>query len=300
MSAKILDSQKRIIAMVVVMLIVGVFYAFIAPAQFDFTQNTLMWKNTSEGSNWPGGPTSRFYMGALLRAAMIMGGLALIALAYPMYQGRKFAYPVALTLMAIAPVGHFYIGLGYMENFSLYPPIAFPPAWFAWIVGLVGFLVLILLKEMDNKAQKVSSFVTLLMIGMVGSQAFALMLHAYRVISRDMKAAISVPSSEVMVHSGGLHLLVLILSFLAIYKIAQRKESGWWYALVAGLAMAVASFPPHYERPPSASLVPTDTLEPSVFTSTYWMAGAQAVLLVILLLLPYFRNNLYDKTEEEA
>ena len=297
MSSSLSKAQKNGLAMALIVLVVGIFYAFIAPSNMDFTQDTLLWKNTANGTNWSGGPVSRFYVGALLRAAMIIGGFALIGLAYPLYKGRKFAWPVALTLMSIAPIGQFFIGLGYMENFSLYPPLAYPLAWNAFIIGLFGFWGLILLKEMKSKQEKVSLFVTLTLLGMIGSQAFALMLHAYRVIARDLGYAISVPESQVMVHAGGLMLLVLVMVFIAIYKLAVRKESGWWHAILAGAAMAYASFPAHYVRPPSASLVPGGTLEASAFTSTYWMAGAQAVLLVILLLLPYFRNSLFDKEE---
>jgi hypothetical protein len=60
--------------------------------------------------------------------------------------------------------------------------------------------------------------------------------------------------------------------------------------------MAMGAFPVHYLRP-TASLVPADTLAPSVFTSAYWMAGAQGVILVILLLIPFFKDRLYDKEE---
>ena len=293
-------AQKKGLGMAVIALIVGIYYAFIAPAQMDFTQNTLLWKNTANGTNWSGGPASRFYMGALLRSAMIIGGLALIGLAYPLFQGRKYAWPTALTLLAIAPIGQFFIGLGYLENFSLYPPVAYPLAWNSFILGLFGFWGLILLKDMDSKKEKISIFITLTLLGMIGSQAFALALHAYRVIARGLGYAISVPDSQVMVHTGGLMLLVIVMVFIAIYKLAQRKESGWWYAIISGAAMAYASFPAHYIRPPVASLVPGGTLEASALTSTYWMAGAQAVLLVVLLLIPYFKNNLYDGEKELA
>jgi hypothetical protein len=80
-------------------------------------------------------------------------------------------------------------------------------------------------------------------------------------------------------------------------KLSQRKESGWYLALLAGLMMAIGAFPAHYLRPPSASLVPAGTLAPSIFTSTYWMAGAQGIVLVILLLIPFFKENLFDDKE---
>jgi hypothetical protein len=75
------------------------------------------------------------------------------------------------------------------------------------------------------------------------------------------------------------------------------KESGGYLALLTGLMMIFGAFPAHYARPLVASLVPADTLGPSIFTSTYWMAGAQGVILVVLLLIPFFKDRLYDEVE---
>jgi len=57
--------------------------------------------------------------------------------------------------------------------------------------------------------------------------------------------------------------------------------------------MAIGAFPVHYLRP-IVSLVPTGLFAPSVFTSAYWMAGVQGVILVILLLIPFSKDRLYD------
>jgi len=61
--------------------------------------------------------------------------------------------------------------------------------------------------------------------------------------------------------------------------------------------MAFGAFPAHYARPLVASLVPKGTLVASVFTSTYWMAGLQGIILVVLLLIPSFKALLVDEAE---
>ena len=91
--------------------------------------------------------------------------------------------------------------------------------------------------------------------------------------------------------------LVVILAALAIWNLSQRKLSGWYMALLTGLMMAFGAFPAHYARPLVASLVPKGTLEASIFTSTYWMAGAQGVILVVLLLIPAIKSLLVDEKE---
>lgn len=92
-------------------------------------------------------------------------------------------------------------------------------------------------------------------------------------------------------------LLVFILAAITIWKLAERKESGWYLAILTGLTIAVGAFSAHYARPLVASLVPSNTLAPSVFTSTYWMAGLQGAILVILLIIPGSRDLLVEKTD---
>ena len=112
---------------------------------------------------------------------------------------------------------------------------------------------------------------------------------------KDYSAALLNPSVSILRHTGP-EMLIIILVLYAIWALAERKESGWWVALIAGLLIAMASFPVHYLRP-SASLVPADTLEATIFTSAYWMAGAQGIILAVLLLIPFFKNRLYTKAE---
>jgi uncharacterized membrane protein HdeD (DUF308 family) len=113
---------------------------------------------------------------------------------------------------------------------------------------------------------------------------------------KDYGAALLDPSVSILLHAGPQMFIIIGLVLYAIWAIAERKESGWWVALTAGLLIAIASFPVHYLRP-SASLVPADTLEATILTSAYWMAGAQGVILVVLLLIPFFKNRLYTKAE---
>lgn len=183
-----------------------------------------------------------------------------------------------------------YVGLGWLENLKM-----FPPAYTTFFLSLIAFWAMLLLKENDGKT-KISMFLVFTLLGMLGAQAFMLSPHAVRVILKDPAAALLDPTAAILRHTGPLMFIVFIFSALAIWKLAQRKESGWYLALLSGLVMAIGAFPVHYLRP-TASLVPADTLAPSVFTSAYWMAGAQGVILVILLLIPFFKDRLFDEAE---
>ena len=132
---------------------------------------------------------------------------------------------------------------------------------------------------------------------MLGAQGFMLFPHALRVILKSPADALLKPANGVLLRTGPIMFLVVILAGLAILNISKNKISGYYYALLTGLMMAFGAFPAHYARPLVASLVPKGTLEASIFTSTYWMAGAQGVLLVVLLLIPAFKSLLVDGAE---
>ena len=185
-----------------------------------------------------------------------------------------------------------YVGLGWLENLK-----RFPPAYITFFLSLVAFWVLIFIKNNDKKT-KSAMFWVFTLLGMLGSQGFMLFPHALRVILKSPAAALKDPAVAVLLRTGPLMLLVVIFAGLAVLKLAQRRESGWYLALLTGLMMIFGAFPAHYARPLVASLVPKGSAGASVFTSTYWMAGLQGVILVALLLIPFFKSRLFDKSED--
>lgn len=276
------QTARTIMAVVAVLL--GLYFVFLAPAQLDSTQYTLIWKQTKQGTAFGAGPVSRLWIGMMLRGALIMAGLALIAVSHELYKGTKWAHPFALTMAAVAPIGAFFIGLGYLENIG-----GLPPAWIVFFVGLIGFWAILLLKPNDKRT-KIVQFVIITLVGMLGAQAFTLAPHTYRIVAKDFGVALSDPTVGILLHSGPIMIILIFLTWFAIPQLAQNKEKGWWMALISGLSIAVAGFPVHQLRP-TASLVPEGTFAASPFTSTYFMAALQGVILVIILLIPYFKDN---------
>ncbi len=280
------------IIMTAIAFVTGLYFIFLAPDQIITTSDELMFRQTTQGTDWGAGPTSRLWVMLMWTGTLIMAGVTLVTISYALYQGKKWAWPVSLVALAIAPVGAFFAGLGWFEKFG------FPDAWIVFIVGLLAFWAMLLLQA-NSKRDRTVLFVIITLVGMIGSQAFTLFPHALRVIMQSSKAAITDPSVMVLRDSGPVMFAVVFLSLASIYLLSQRKELGWWITLISAISIAVVSFPVHYLRP-TASLVPRDTLEVSVFTSTYWMLGAQAVILVILLLIPYFKNVLVPKSIDES
>jgi len=285
------ESNRTILGiMAAIALLMGLYLVFIAPGFFDTTMDQLILKQSKQATNLTAGPLSRLYIGSIYSGIEMLAGLVLIVISPALYKNKKWAWPLAVLMLSIPEMVNGFIGLGWLENLK-----KFPPAYTTFFLSLIAFWVMLLLKKNDGKT-KIAMFSVFTLLGMLGAQAFMLYPHAVRVILKDPAAALLDPTAAVLRRAGPLMFIVFILSALAIWKLAQRKESGWYLALLSGLVMAVGAFPVHYLRP-TASLVPADTLAPSVFTSAYWMAGAQGVILIILLLIPFFKDRLYDKTE---
>ncbi len=281
-------SNTRTILAVIAALM-GLYLIFVAPGFMDATMDKLILAKTKQGTVFNPGPLTRLYIGAFYSGIEMLVGLVLVAISFALYQGKKWAFPIALFLLATPAVCNFYIGLGWLENLK-----QFPPAYYTFFLSLVGFWAFIFLS--DSKT-KVAHFTIFTLLGMVGAQAFTFFPHALRVIMKDYGKALLDPTVSVLRRTGPIMFITVIFVLLAIWLLAKQKESGWYFALISGLLIAVASFPVHYLRP-SASLVPAETLEASIFTSAYWMAGAQGVILIILLLVPFFKNGLLPAIEE--
>jgi hypothetical protein len=284
------SNRTTLTVMAVIAALMGLYLVFIAPGLFDSTMDQLILKQSKQATNLTAGPLSRLYIGSLYSGIEMLVGLALIVISPALYKAKKWAWPLAMLLLSIPAMVNGYVGLGWLENLKM-----FPPAYTTFFLSLIAFWAMLLLKENDGKT-KISMFLVFTLLGMLGAQAFMLYPHAVRVILKDPAAALLDPTAAILRHTGPLMFIVFILSALAIWKLAQRRESGWYLALLSGLVMAIGAFPVHYLRP-SASLVPADTLAPSVFTSAYWMAGAQGVILVVWLLIPFFKDHLFDEAE---
>jgi len=277
--------------MAAIALLMGLFLVFVAPGLFDTTMDTLILKQSKQATNITAGHLSRFYVGSIYSGIEMLVGLALISISVALYTNKKWAWPMAMLLLSIPAMVNGYIGLGWLENLK-----KFPPAYITFFLSLIAFWVMLFLKKNDGKTKN-AMFWIFTFLGMLGAQGFMLFPHALRVILKSPADALLDPSAAVLRRTGPIMFLVVIFAGLAIWKLAQRKESGWYMALLTGLMMVLGAFPAHYARPLVASLVPKETLAPSIFTSTYWMAGAQGIIIVILLLLPYFRSRLYDEVE---
>jgi len=294
------ESDLILNIMSLIVLLFGLYLIFIAPIFYDITVDTLVAakikKALADGLPMPAGPMTRLYICALYAGVEMAVGFALVVCAFMIFTYKKWAWPFTMMLLSIPTMANGYIGLGWLENLK-----KFPPAYITFFLSFVVFMVMIALKKMDKKAKR-STFGFFLLIGMIGAQGFMLFPHALRVIMKN-PMLFTDPAVGVLRRTGTLMFLSFVFAALAILKLAQRKESGWYLSLVTGLMMAVGAFPAHYARPLVSSLLPAAYPgEATIFTSTYWMAGAQGVLLVLFVVWRLLKtpNRLVDDMDAKT
>ncbi len=293
------------LAQAIIALLSGLFAIFINPGMVDKTVNMFLMGMTKKGTVPMGAvPALRLFVSFTWRGVEVFAGIALLFAAYGFLKEKKWAFPLALVSLATMPIGSFYTSsfAGYMVRKH-----AYAPSFTAFIVGLVAFWLLIILEKRGKEMW--GMFVPLTLLGMIGTQAFAFSEHGLRGIFQNggiqagLTTSITDPSVGILRYSGPIMAMVLVTLFIAIYQIAAQKELGWWLAMLAGLGMAIAAIPVHFARPKASfSLAGSSAFaegqavkaagNPSIFTSVYFLGGMLGILLVIVLLIPFFRDQL--------
>jgi len=305
------SKSKRTIQAVIALLS-GLFAIFINPGMVDATVNKFLMGMTNKGADpMPAAAALRLFVSFTWRGVEVMAGIALLLAAYGFLKNKKWAFPLALVSLATMPIGSFYTSsfAGYMVRKH-----AYASSFNAFVVGLIAFWLLIILEKRGKEMW--GMIIPLTLLGMIGTQAFAFSEHGLRGIFQaggfqaGLTASIKDPSIGILRYSGPIMAMVLVTLFLAIYYIAAEKEKGWWLALVAGIGMAVAAIPVHFARPKASfSLSGSSAFAqgqavkaagtPSIFTSVYFLGGMLGVLLVIVLLIPFFKNQLLPQSQEQ-
>jgi hypothetical protein len=267
---------------------VGLFLAFFARSLFNATQDHFLLTQTKGATDWGPPPMEfgsklRLYYGSSWAGLVTIVGIALVGLAYWLYQGKKWAWPLALTCLAVVAIGGLYNFLGFFATLG-----GFPPSVITFFIGLVAFWAMLLLQP-NERNTKIALFTVLTLMGMIGAQAGIFAMHGILKTFPFMFESLTEPSVMILRHSGPVLGAVLILIVLSIPFVALRKDFGWLMAFVVGVGTVTAAFPVYLIRP-SASLVAQG--EATFFTNAFAEVSVLGFLLTIVLLLPFFRRHL--------
>lgn len=222
----------------------------------------------------------RMYISSYWRGLEVFGGLFLFLTVYGLYRKEKWAYPTMVTIMALAPIGGFYISLAGAVFFK--EAAGFMP----FGISLVAFWAVVAIGQ-ENARDRLVYLVILTLLGIVGTDAFSFAEHGIRgILDMPYAATTSDPAQAILRYGGPVALYTVIAVFIAIYKLAAKNAIGWWFAVQAGLGVMVVGFPIDSLRHKDSFMIFGLSL------STYLVGALLGLVLVILLLLPYFKNTL--------
>ncbi len=228
----------------------------------------------------------RMYVSSYWRGLEVFGGLFLLLTVYALYRKEKWAFPAMVTIMALAPIGGFYISLAGAVFFKE------PAGFVTFGVGLVAFWAVIAIGQ-DNTKDRIVYLVVLTLLGMIGTDAFSFAEHGIRgILDMPYAATVTDPAQAILRYGGPIAFYTTIAVFIAIYKLAARSPVGWWFATQASLGIMVVGFPIDYLRQKDSFPIFGLSL------STYFVGALLGLLLLTILLLPYFKKELLPAPSE--
>lgn len=230
----------------------------------------------------------RMYITSYWRGLEVFGGLCLLLTIYGLRRREKWAFPTMVTILALAPVGGLYISLAGAVFFK--EPAGFIP----FGISLVAFWIAVACGQNSLK-DRIIYLVVLTLLGMIGTDAFSFAEHGIRgILAMPYAATVTDPAQAILRYGGPIAFYTVIAVFIAIYKIAAKSPAGWWFAVQAGLGIMAVGFPVDYLRQKDSFLIFGLSL------STYFIGALLGLILVVILLLPYFKKELLPSPVAKA
>lgn len=272
--------QTKRLILAILAVIVGLFMIMIAPFLIQTSLENVLTELRIVSAQRPAyasGILLFSYAFPLYRGLIFIGGIVLLLLARPIYQGEEGTFPVALLASAFPSVGGMFMFMPYVSFVDGFPiPMAVS------IVGLIFFWSLILLRNVD-KWVKWGQFLALTFAGMLTTHAFIVGIGNLRTLmTRPEKPMYNGLGTWVLAWSQPIQWICVVLLFIAIYKIAEPKFSGWWLALVSVTTLVAIDVPMQIIR-----LAMTDS------TALDYTYGMPVMLgMFIVLFMPKFKHAL--------
>ncbi len=272
--------QTKCLILAILAVIVGLFMIMIAPFLIQTSLENVLTELRIVSAQRPAyasGILLFSYAFPLYRGLIFIGGIVLLLLARPIYQGEEWTFPVALLASAFPSAGGMFMFMPYVSFVDGFPiPMAVS------IVGLIFFWSLILLRNVD-KWVKWGQFLALTFAGMLTTHAFIVGIGNLRTLmTRPEKPMYNGLGTWVLAWSQPIQWICVVLLFIAIYKIAEPKFSGWWLALVSVTTLVAIDVPMQIIR-----LAMTDS------TALDYTYGMPVMLgMFIVLFMPKFKHAL--------
>jgi len=206
----------------------------------------------------------------------VVGAFVVLVIARAYYRAEKWARGVALLCFAFPSMGGAYM-LVPAINFTGFGTYVI----YAMIISVMGLIpyFTILLAEKSDAMQKVVNFFVFLFLGVQGAHSFANSHAALRIQWMHPARPTWPPGTWVLWLGPQTMWWGTIALILAIAFLGMRKKAGWYLALIGGLVTMFTNFWIHLVRGT---------------TSDYLLGGSLGLVIVILTLVPAFKQRLFD------
>ena len=266
------------IIMAIVVLVFGLLVVFAGPFLIQSTLDAVMEKVASLIPTKP-----QFILtGVLLpiafitmRGVGIVAGITLALIAYPLWKGEEWAWPVALSCLSLPTIFGLFTSLHYLVQFGKPAPAAI-----IMVAGLIAYWWVLLIKK-GELITKFARFFTFTMLGLVPGHVIVLVNHGLKgLLDRPDKPMFTDPEITIYGFEAPLNFIAFIMCIIAIPLLASKthKLAGWWLGLIAGVTVIIANYPTHIVR---------------MKTSDFFVAGSLGVLLVVSLVVPVLKKQLF-------
>ena len=207
----------------------------------------------------------------------VVGAIIVLVIARAYYRGEQWSRAVALLCFAMPAMGGAYM-LVPAINFTGYGPYVVNMMIIS-LLGLIPYFT-ILLAEKSDTMQKVVYFFVFLFLGIQGAHSFANGHAAMRVQWMHPARPAWPDTTWVLWLGTQVMWWGTIAIFLAIPYLAMRKKIGWYLGLIGGLVTMIANYWVHLYRGT---------------TTDYILGGSLGLVIVVLLLIPAFKERLFDE-----
>ncbi len=211
-----------------------------------------------------------------------IAGLALLVLALPFYQGEAWTRGAVLFCLAFPSAGGAFMLIPWLNFMGT--GAGFPPALSIMAIGLIPYFTVILAEKSDWLT-KLANAAVFLMIGVSAAENFSNGHASFRIYFGHPQRPLFAPGINVLWLSFIALWITCFMMLIAIYHLGQRKQSGVYLAIIAGLATAGASLATHFIR---------------ATTLDYLYGTLIGLSVVVMLLVPQIRQRVLAPPEPHA
>lgn len=208
----------------------------------------------------------------------LIAGIVLLVIALPYFRGERWTRGLALLCLAMPAIGGAYMIVPWM-NFIGSAKGGFPPAVIIMSIGLIPYFAILLAEKVDM-VQKLVDGLVFLLLGVTAAENFANGHAAFRILFGHPARPLFAEGIAITFF-GWLTLWVgMALCIAAIYLLGEKKVSGWYAGIIAGLVTFVGSAATHYVRHA---------------TNDYLYGALMGLSIIAMLVIPVFKQRLLSE-----